>query len=93
MYLNIPSLKLHNLAIEISNFKSKNFRLEYENPSDRLRKQILKKHGYNLVEIDTLSIPNYENLSDFDKSQIIKNLLLKHTSNENMAKKPTNCCD
>lgn len=42
IYMNIPSSKINHFDIEVSNFRTKNFRNEYENPKDRLRAKILK---------------------------------------------------
>ena len=40
--MNAPDVGIHNLAIEVSNFKTKNFRNEYENPTNRLKTMILE---------------------------------------------------
>jgi hypothetical protein len=41
MVLDLKDKNIYNIAIDVGNFASKNFRTEYDNPVNRLRKKIL----------------------------------------------------
>lgn len=51
--LEVEDISPKPFALEVGSFKAKNFRNEYNNPMNRLRTKILKKHGYIPVFIDT----------------------------------------
>lgn len=53
MMLDLKINGLTSFAIEVQNFKAKNFRNEYDNPSSRLKRKILIKNGLSPIDIDT----------------------------------------
>ena len=53
MVLDLKQRGLFNLALDITNHKSKYFRSEYPSVASRIRTKVLRKNGFKVIEIDT----------------------------------------
>ncbi len=62
MILDLKTRQVFNIALEVQNPISKNFRIGYSSPYERVREKIMLKHGgfSKLINIDTKSFENYE---------------------------------
>ncbi len=76
MILDLKQRNLFNLALEVSDPVTKNFRTEYPTPGHRIRERFLIKKGYIPIEIDTNSFPNYDQLGDEEKAALLRDHIL-----------------
>eukprot|EP00347_Sterkiella_histriomuscorum_P005795 403355240 len=71
--LSIPELGIDNTVLEITNFRSKNFRTGFENSYDRIRTFLIQEiTPYNkVITIDTFGIEDFVKMNDETKGEAI----------------------
>jgi hypothetical protein len=74
--LDLKQRNLFNIAIEVSDPVTKDFRTEYPSPGERVRTKFLKKKGYLPVSIDTNSFNGYDTMSDDKKQSVLREYIL-----------------
>ncbi len=62
--MDLKARKLFNLAVEVTNNATKNFRTNYKSAYHRIRQKLLEKKGYKYIEIDSDKINNWNIMRD-----------------------------
>ena len=58
--LNSEEVSFSNLAIEVSDSETKDFRTHYPTPGHRIRNRFLKSRGYTPLDISTSDFPKFD---------------------------------
>ena len=74
--LNSEEVSYSDLAIEVTDSETKNFRTHYPTPGHRIRNRLLKSRGLTPFDISTSDFPKFDTESPKKKIELVRSFII-----------------